>query len=83
MTRQGDLIAGVQRLKRATAQLQLRWAEARETWNDQTARDFEAAHLEPLLPTLRLVLSATSDLDEAYRKAIAACRDQDRAELYE
>jgi hypothetical protein len=83
MNRPGDLIDGAQRLKRATAQLQLQWSEARQAWNDQTARDFEAEYLEALLPTLRLVLSATSELDEVYRKAVATCRDQDRAEQYE
>jgi hypothetical protein len=83
MNRPGDLLSGMQRLKRATAELQRRWTETRQDWNDQTARDFEAECLEPLLPTLRLVLAATSELDEVYRKAVASCRDQDRAELSE
>ena len=82
MGRPGDLLGGIQRLKRATAELQRKWGETRQDWNDQAARAFEAEYLEPLLPTLRLVLSSTEELGENYRKAIAACQDQDRTETY-
>ncbi len=77
MNRPGNLIGGIQRLKRATAELQRQWHETRQQWNDQAAKDFEATHLEPLLPTLRRVMSATGELDEMYRKAIQACQDED------
>jgi hypothetical protein len=80
MNRPGDLLAGIQRLKRATSELQRQWSEAREAWRDRTADEFEEQFLQPLLPTLRLVLSATSELDEVYRGAIAACEDRDRME---
>jgi hypothetical protein len=78
MGRPGQLQDGMQRLKKATAELQRHWAETRLAWDDQSARNFEAEHLEPLLPTLRLVLSATGELDDFFRKAVAECQDEDR-----
>lgn len=77
MSRPGELLSGMQRLKRATSDLQRQWTETRSQWNDQAAQEFEAKYLESMLPALRLVIAATSELDEAYRKAIAACQDPD------
>ena len=78
MQRPGDLIGGTARLKRGTAELQRRWSETREHWDDQAARDFESQYLEAMLPTLRLVMGATTEMHERLRKAIAACEDSDR-----
>jgi hypothetical protein len=78
MSRPGQLHDGVQRLKRATAELQRHWVETRQQWDDQSARTFEADHLEALMPTLRFVLSATGELDDFCRKAVVQCQDQDR-----
>lgn len=77
-SRPGELHDGINRLKRATAELQRRWALTRETWNDQTAKTFEEDYLESMLPTLRLVVSATDELNDFFRKAVAQCQDQDR-----
>ena len=76
MNRPGDLLGPAGRLKRATAELQHHWVQTQEHWNDASAREFESNYLAPLLPALRLVLSATSELDEIYRKAVAACHDE-------
>jgi hypothetical protein len=81
MNRPGDLIGGIQRLKRATAELQRQWDVTRGQWQDQAARDFEAQYLETLMPTLRLVWSATGELEEQFRKAIQACQDRERTEM--
>ena len=78
MSRPGNLQNGVQQLKHATRELQRHWDEAKREWNDQTARDFEAKHLETMLPALRLVLSATSETEEIYRQAIHDVEDPDR-----
>jgi len=69
------VIDGPQRLKRATRDLQEAWAKTKEHWNDQTARDFEAQHLETILPTIRYVLGETNEHNELFRKAIETCRD--------
>jgi hypothetical protein len=78
--RPGELHDGINRLKRATAELQRRWGETRQQWNDQTAQMFEADYLEAMMPTLRLIVSATDELNEFFRKAVAQCQDQDRYE---
>ncbi len=75
MERPGNLLSGLQRLKRATRDLQACWEETRETWDDQAARDFQQQHLEPILPALRLVMAATSELDDIFRRAIRDCDD--------
>jgi hypothetical protein len=75
MSRPGELMTGLQHLKRATGELQRQWAETRELWDDQTARLFERQHLESMLPALRLVIAATAEIDELYRHAIQECQD--------
>lgn len=81
MNRPGELHDALQRLKRATHDLQQHWSETKSVWNDQAAQQFEARHLEPILPILRLVFNATGELDESFRKTIRQCRDRDRGEL--
>lgn len=68
MDRPGELASSLQRLKRATRDLQEQWAVTKRSWTDQTARDFEAQHLEPILPQLRLVLAASAELEELFRQ---------------
>lgn len=68
MDRPGELASSLQRLKRATRDLQDHWAAAKRSWRDQTARDFESQYLEPILPQLRLVLAASAELEELFRQ---------------
>ena len=68
MTRHADLSSPLQRLKRATRELQESWTEVKQDWNDQTARDFEDQYLEPILPQLRLLLAASADFEETLRQ---------------
>ena len=78
MNRPGELHDGIYRLKRATAELQRHWVETRQDWDDSMARSFETEHLERMLPTLRLVVSATDELSDFFRKAVMQCQDEDR-----
>jgi hypothetical protein len=77
MERPGELISGMQRLKRATRDLQTAWTETQAVWNDAASRDFQQRYLDPILPTLRRVLAATSEMDDTYRRAIAECTDDE------
>lgn len=81
MTRPGDLQSGVQKIKHATRELQRHWSDTLAEWDDATARQFAAKHLEPMLPVLRLIMAATSETDEVYRQAIQECDDPDRPSL--
>ena len=76
MNRPGELNSAIQRLRHATRELQFQWRATRETWDDQTARDFEENHLKPMMPKLRLVMSATSELTELYQRAAKECADE-------
>ena len=81
MSRHGQLINGAQRLKVATRELRQKWETTRQEWNDATADEFEERHLAPILPTLRVVLAATSELEELYQKVIREFRDADHGEF--
>jgi hypothetical protein len=70
MSRPADIASPLLRLKRATRELQERWSEAKQEWNDQTALDFEDQYLEPILPQLRLLLAASTDFEETLRQVM-------------
>ena len=70
-----DLSSSVSRLQRATKELRDKWQETRLHWNDQTAAEFEAKHLDSVLPHLRLLAAELSELRETYGKAEKACND--------
>ena len=40
-----DLLTGAGHLQRATVELGRKWEETRESWQDETAREFERLHL--------------------------------------
>lgn len=67
MDRPGELGSSLQRLKRATRDLQDQWTVAKQSWRDQTAQDFEAQYLEPIMPQLRLVMAASAELEDLFR----------------
>ena len=80
MDRPGEILDGIQRLKRATSELQRHWTDTCQQWDDSSARRFESEHLEAMMPTLRLVLSTTGELNDYFRKVVAQCEDRDRIE---
>lgn len=75
MNRPGDLLSGVARLKHATRDFQWAWNDVQTQWNDAAMRDFQRRHLDPILPTLRLVMAATSELNDLYERALQECAD--------
>ncbi len=75
-----DLVTGMGRLRRASAQLRERWADTKQYWNDETARQFEERYLVPLDPKLTLTLAAVGRLAEVLEQAERDCEDE-RSEL--
>ncbi len=71
-----DLSSAVGRLQRATKELRDKWQDTKLHWNDQTAAEFEAKHLDCIVPQLRLLAAELSELREKYDKAEKACRDE-------
>jgi hypothetical protein len=75
MNRPGQLAPSIVRLQRAARALQEQWAETRNQWDDQAARDFEARHLEPILPMLRRVAAATAEIEALFHRAADECSE--------
>ena len=59
----------------AAKQLETAWARAREHWNDEAARRFEKAYLDPIAPKIRATQGAMEKLAEATTAARRACSD--------
>ena len=71
-----DLNSGLGRLQRSAARLKERWLETRTVWMDQTQRQFQEQHLDPLPPQIGMVLAATQRLAESLAQAEKACADE-------
>jgi hypothetical protein len=64
-----DLISGISRLKRSSAQLKEEWLNVRDHWDDQASRDFEKGFLQMLAPQLTLVMAALHQFHEVMQQA--------------
>mgnify|MGYP002854314716 CR=1 FL=1 len=73
-----DLHTGAARLSDALDQLQQAWDQVTVTWNDEARRHFEAEHLAPITPTIRLTLDAVTRLAEVVARAERECLDEQR-----
>ncbi len=73
-----DLHTGAARLSDALEQLEVAWQRTQLSWNDESRRHFEAEHLAPITPTIRMTLDAVSRLAEVLGRAERECLDEDR-----
>lgn len=64
-----DLNTGLGQLTEAFSHLKERLAETKTHWNDETSRQFQQAHLEPILPRLQLTVAAVQHLSEVLARA--------------
>ena len=64
-----DLVSGLGRLNRATANLKEQWAEARAHWDDASSRAFEKDHLQQLPSQITLAAAAIHELAEILQQA--------------
>ncbi len=48
------------------------------SWNDESRRHFEAEHLAPITPTIRMTLDAVNRLAEVLGRVERECLDEDR-----
>ena len=71
-----DLTSGLAQIQRAAAQLKEQWGEAKSVWNDEPSRTFQEDFLQPLLPELRLTVTAIQRLAEVLVKAEKECQDE-------
>ena len=61
------------RLAALTRELNLRWAETRETWRDARAEDFERTHLAELWAHMDRTVATLEQLDALLGKAREDC----------
>ncbi len=73
MRRICNLSDGLSQLTHAVASLNLRWAEAKQHWNDSTSHDFEQEYINPIQAQMQLLLTAA--------QALAATADKAAREL--
>lgn len=73
--RTSELIDCLGRLERAAKRLHESWQETRVHWDDSVAEDFEQRHLEPILPQLKMTVTAIHQLADTFGQAHQACDD--------
>ncbi|MDG2385374.1 MAG: hypothetical protein P8N76_27130 [Pirellulaceae bacterium] len=71
-----DLSSGTGRLQKATRELVQQWEQTGEQWNDKTRQEFEKRHLQPISPSVRLLLAHAAELMDTLQKAERDCRDE-------
>ena len=77
--RASELASAASVLNRTLVKLRERWAEARETWNDDASRQFADQFLKPLPDQFQLATAAINHLAEVTAEAERDCADPDRA----
>ena len=73
-----DLHTGAAQLTDALVQLEAAWGQVRLSRNDPARHHFEAEHIEPIPPTIRMTLDAINHLAEVLGRAERECIDEHR-----
>ena len=71
--KQGDLSPVVGTLRHALRDLQAKWADTKEVWNDQVAIHFEEKSILPLDAPVSTAIKAIERLGTVMVKAYDAC----------
>ncbi|MGC3971034.1 MAG: hypothetical protein QM775_27970 [Pirellulales bacterium] len=71
--KQGDLSPIVGGLKHSFQDLQTRWDETQQIWNDQVSQRFAESHIVPLEAPLDTALKAMDRLAIVMMRAYEAC----------
>lgn len=64
------------RLQHAIKNLREHWDRTRESWDDQTARDFEKNHIMPVEQLSRSAMVGMDKLSEVLQKLKKACEEE-------
>ena len=59
-----DLASGMGRLQKATRELVHQWDQSGDHWNDRTRQEFEKRHLQPISPSVRLLMAHAAEMIE-------------------
>ena len=71
-----DVRTPASRLELALDSLKKATLQVTEHWDDQTSRQFQKEHLEPMLPKVRRALAAIDRLGAVLDEAHRACSDE-------
>jgi hypothetical protein len=80
MRRICNLGDGLGQLTHAVSDLNQRWTEAKQYWNDSTNHEFEQEHINPIQTQMQLLLTAAQVLAATADKATRELSDPDRDE---
>ena len=69
----GQFSGPVAKLQSAIEFLQRSWSQAQEHWDDETSRNLDKTHLQPILRQLNEIIEATSPLSDCMVQARRAC----------
>jgi hypothetical protein len=80
MRRICNLGDGLSQLTHAVSDLNQRWTEAKQHWNDSTSQEFEQEFINPIQAQMQLLLTAGQTLTATADKAARELSDPDREE---
>jgi len=70
-----DLNTGMGRVAQAFSKLKEDWAMVGEHWHDDSSRQFEKTHLQPIPPKLQQLISSVQRLASVLEAAERECGD--------
>jgi hypothetical protein len=71
-----NLNDGLGQLAHAVSELNERWAQTREHWNDESSQQFEATHLRPIPAQMQMLTAAVQNLAATVEKATRELDDR-------
>ena len=80
MRRICNLGDGLSQLTHAVSDLNQRWTEVKEHWNDNTSHQFEQEYIHPIQAQMQLLFTAAQVLATTADKAARELSDPDREE---
>ncbi len=76
----GNLTAGAGALRQALQLLRLRWADAKEQWNDQVSQEFEEKYIVELERACQDAVEQINRLAQVFGKCRQECGRERREE---
>lgn len=64
---------GGTKLRAATQQLSIQWAETKESWRDAKCQEFEQKYMQELLASVDRAVSVIEQLDKLVKKIRSDC----------
>jgi len=70
-----DLNTGIAKLVEATELLQEAWQETKQYWRDESSRNMEENHLQPIYPNVKIAIDAANRMTDVLARVQRECED--------